>query len=68
MDKLLQTFDTPSTSPEGERYDVQLYGRSRPGDTRQGWIVFAGRDGVTYARDVETTQSSATGCCTGRPG
>ena len=61
MDTLLQTFDAPFTGPEGELYDVQLYGRSRPGDTWQGWIVFARRDGTTYATDVETTQSSADG-------
>jgi hypothetical protein len=37
MDTLLQTFDTPFTDPEGAHYDVHLYGRSRPGDTWQGW-------------------------------
>ena len=62
MEELLQTFDAPFTDGDGEIYDVQLFGRSRPGDTWQGWLVFSRRrDGRAFSTDVETTQSSAEG-------
>ena len=62
MEELLQTFDAPFTDGDGEIYDVQLFGRSRPGDTWQGWLVFSRRrDARAFSTDVETTQSSAEG-------
>jgi hypothetical protein len=62
MEELLQTFDAPFTDGDGEIYDVQLFGRSRPEDTWQGWLVFSRRrDGRSFSTDVETTQSSAEG-------
>jgi hypothetical protein len=62
MEELLQTFDAPFTDGDGEIYDVQLFGRNRPGDTWQGWLVFSRRrDGRAFSTDVETTQSSAEG-------
>src|SRR6185436_15921679 len=36
------------------------YGRNRPGDTWQGWLVFErSNDGKRFATDVETTQPNA---------
>lgn len=41
-------------------YRVFLFGRSRPRDTWQGWLVFERTtDGRRFATDVETTQPSA---------
>lgn len=60
MDTLLQQFETPFAGRDGEMYVAFLYGRSRPADTWQGWIVFERmRDGRRFATPVETTQSSA---------
>lgn len=60
MDRLLQTYEAPFRDGDGRTYDIHLYGRSRIGNTWQGWIVFVRReDGLTYQTDVETTQSSA---------
>src|SRR2546430_482628 len=48
MEQLLQTFVEGFTDASGESYDVQVYGRSRPADTWQAWIVFTRRsDGRT---------------------
>jgi hypothetical protein len=59
MDRLLQTWEATFRDDEGEAWSVHLYGRSRPGDTWQGWIVFVRQsDGATAATDVETTQPS----------
>ena len=57
MDELLQQFERPTIDDSGERYTVYLYGRSRPGDTWQGWLVFERQsDSRRYATGVETTQ------------
>src|ERR1051326_3266274 len=57
MDEILQQFEQPVIDESGERYAVYLYGRSRPGDTWQGWLVFERQnDGRRYATGVETTQ------------
>jgi hypothetical protein len=62
MEQLLQEFEQPVRDRSGERYKVLLYGRSRPGDTWQGWLVFERlRDGERFPTGVETTQSSADG-------
>lgn len=59
MERLLSTFETPYTDSDGEIYDVHLYGRSRPADTWQGWLLFTRRrDGKSFPTDVETTQPS----------
>lgn len=59
MDQLLQEFERPIANTAG-LYRVFLYGRSRPADTWQGWLVFERvADGVRFATDVETTQPSA---------
>jgi hypothetical protein len=60
MDRLLQQFEQPVVDRDGEIYDVFLYGRSRPGDTWQGWLVFQRRmDFARFATAVETTQPNA---------
>lgn len=60
MDRLLQQFEQPVVDRDGETYDVFLYGRSRPGDTWQGWLVFQRRtDLARLATGVETTQPNA---------
>ena len=60
MERLLQTFETPFRDTDGDTYDVQVYGRSRPGDTWEGWLVFTRqRDGVRYITQTETTQPSS---------
>ena len=60
MERLLQTFETPFRDTDGDTYDVQVYGRSRPGDTWEGWLVFTRqRDGVRYITPTETTQPSS---------
>ena len=60
MERLLQTFELPFVDTDGETYDIHLYGRSRLGDTWQGWLGFQRRrDAHTFATDVETTQPSA---------
>ena len=60
MDTLLQQFETPVAGKDGDRYVAYLYGRDRPGDTWQGWIVFERvRDGQRFSTLVETTQPNA---------
>ena len=60
MDELLQQFEHPVIDDGGERYTVFLYGRSRPGDTWQGWLVFERQgDGRRFATGAETTQPNA---------
>lgn len=60
MERLLQEFERPVSDAGGILYRVFLYGRSRPGDTWQGWLVFErANDGKRFATDVETTQSNA---------
>jgi len=55
MDELLQQFEQAI-----DGYNVYLYGRSRPGDTWQGWLVFERRsDDRRFATDIETTQPNA---------
>jgi len=57
MDEILQQFEQPVIDENGARHTVYLYGRSRPGDTWQGWLVFERQsDGLRYATGVETTQ------------
>lgn len=57
MDQLLQQFEAPIHDASGNTYFIHLYGRARPGDTWQGWLVFerAG-DRRRFATGVETTQ------------
>ena len=60
MERLLQEFERPITDTAGTLYRVFLYGRSRPGDTWQGWLVFERTtDGRRFATDIETTQPNA---------
>jgi hypothetical protein len=60
MERLLQEFEQPVRDAAGTLYKVYLYGRSRPGDTWQGWLVFERlSDGTRFPTGVETTQSSA---------
>jgi hypothetical protein len=60
MDRVLQQFEQPVSDRDGELYDAYLYGRSRPGDTWQGWLVFERlSDRTRFATDVETTQPNA---------
>ncbi|HYU25699.1 MAG TPA: hypothetical protein VEO74_10880 [Thermoanaerobaculia bacterium] len=60
MEQLLQQFEKPITDRGEASYTVYLYGRSRPADTWQGWLVFErASDGKRFATDVETTQSNA---------
>jgi hypothetical protein len=60
MDRLLQQFEQPIVDRNGDLYDVFLYGRSRPGDTWQGWLVFQRRGDLTqFSTGVETTQPNA---------
>ena len=40
MERLLQEFEQPVRDTGGILYRVYLYGRSRPADTWQGWLVF----------------------------
>jgi hypothetical protein len=57
MQTLLQEFERHLTGSDGDEYAVLLYGRSRPGDTWQGWLVFVRqRDNRRFATPVETTQ------------
>ncbi len=57
---LLQEFERQLTGSDGERYAILLYGRSRPEDTWQGWLVFVRqRDNRRFATPVETTQPNA---------
>jgi hypothetical protein len=59
MNQLLQEFERRVTGTNGESYAILLYGRSRPGDTWQGWLVFVRqRDSRRFATPVETTQPS----------
>ena len=56
MDQLLQQFEQPIVRDD-EAYVAYLYGRSRPGDTWQGWLVFERlSDGERFTTPVETTQ------------
>ena len=56
MDQLLQQFEKP-IERDGESYAVFVFGRNRPGDTWQGWLVFGRRrDGKRFTTPVETTQ------------
>lgn len=60
MEQLLQQFEQPIVDKSGVGYTVFLYGRDRPGDTWQGWLVFErSSDGKRFATDVETTQPNA---------
>ncbi len=60
MDQLLQQFEQAVTDTAGVTYRVYVYGRSRPADTWQGWLVFErSADSERFATPVETTQSSA---------
>jgi hypothetical protein len=59
MEQLLQQFEKPIVDKSGVSYTVFLYGRNRPGDTWQGWLVFERFDGKRFATDVETTQPNA---------
>ena len=60
VDELLQQFEKPVTDNSGARYMVSVYGRSRPSDTWQGWLVFERQsDAKRFATDVETTQPDA---------
>ncbi len=60
MEQLLQQFEKPIIDKSGVSYTVFLYGRSRPGDTWQGWLVFErSNDGKRFATDVETTQPNS---------
>ena len=60
MDQLLQQFEQPVTDAAGTVYNVYLYGRSRPADTWQGWLVFERLpDGQRFSTGVETTQPNA---------
>ncbi|SRR6184192_2985683 len=60
MEQLLQQFEKPIADKSGVSYTVFLYGRNRPGDTWQGWLVFErSNDGKRFATDVETTQPNA---------
>jgi len=57
MDRVLQHFEEPLVTEDGQRYTVYLYGRSRPADTWQGWLVFERQnDGARFETPVETTQ------------
>lgn len=60
MQTPLQEFEQRITGADGERYSVHLYGRSRPADTWQGWLVYVReRDNRRFATPVETTQPNA---------
>ncbi len=60
MEQLLQQFEKPIVDKSGVSYTVFLYGRNRPGDTWQGWLVFErSNDGKRFATDVETTQPNS---------
>ena len=60
MERLLQEFEQPVRDTGGILYRVYLYGRSRPADTWQGWLVFERTtDGQRFATDIETTQPNA---------
>ena len=62
MERLLQQFEQPIEDSAGTTYNVSVHGRSRPGDTWQGWLVFErATDGRRFSTGVETTQSSAEG-------
>ena len=62
MDRLLQQFEHQVADAAGTVFNIYLYGRSRPHDTWQGWLVFERiPDGQRFSTDVETTQSNAEG-------
>ncbi len=57
MDQLLQQYEALVHDGEGNSYVVYLYGRSRPADTWQGWLVFERvSDRRRFSTRVETTQ------------
>jgi hypothetical protein len=59
MDQLLQQFEAPIVDRNGDLHTVYLYGRARPGDTWQGWLVFERqRDRQRFTSPVETTQTN----------
>lgn len=60
MERLLETFEMPFVDGDGTVYDVQLYGRDRPGDTWEARLIFIRRpDGIRFVTPTETTQPSA---------
>jgi hypothetical protein len=60
VERLLQEFERTITDAAGATYRVFLWGRSRPADTWQGWLVFERlTDGHRFTTDVETTQPNA---------
>jgi hypothetical protein len=59
VERLLQ-FERLITDATGTTYNIYVYGRNRPSDTWQGWIVFERTtDGQRFPTDVETTQPNA---------
>ena len=60
MEQVLQHFEKAVRDSAGAAYRVYVYGRSRPGDTWQGWLVFERMgDGRRFSTGVETTQPSS---------
>jgi hypothetical protein len=60
VEQLLHEFEHPFTDRDGASYRVLVYGRSRPSDTWQGWLVFErASDGARFSTEPETTQSNA---------
>jgi hypothetical protein len=60
MQTLLQEFERHLIGSDADEYVVLLYGRDRPGDTWQGWLVFVRqRDNRRFATPVESTQPNA---------
>ena len=60
MDHTLQYFEKPVTGRDGAEYIVSLFGRSRPHNTWEGWLVFERRDdGRTFSTGIETTQPNS---------
>ena len=60
MERLLHEFEKPVMDAAGNAYLVFAFGRSRPSDTWQGWLVFQRTsDGARFTTDAETTQPNA---------
>jgi hypothetical protein len=60
VEQVLQHFEKAVRDSAGAAYRVYVYGRSRPGDTWQGWLVFERMtDGRRFSTGVETTQPSS---------
>ena len=60
MEMLLQTFEEPIVGRDTEKYRAFVFGRSRPGSTWEGWLVFERlRDGRRFSTGTETTQPCA---------